>query len=266
MKCQKHIMIECGIYSWNLENINYDELKTVVNELEINSFYQYVSSSKINESEEFKTLVNYLKTININTYLLCGAPSYAYDGGMDKMKTIIDEVVKYNTENINKISGVVFDVEFYLDDKRYNDITKEECFKQYLENMSKTYEYSKQNGIQFITVIPYWIDTVFGYEELETIVSKTCDSFEVMNYYKSKQIEHMENEINLSKKHNKSVITISELQKEDGKSITESITFYNDGLYKCIENIENILEYYNYDKLGYAYHEYNSLIKLFFEY
>lgn len=248
-----------------METINYEELKEVTNSLKINSFYQYVSRNNINNNKDLKNLVKYLDSINIDTYLLCGSPSYAYDDGLDKMKNIIDEVVKFNTENSKKINGIVFDVEFYLESNHYNDNTKKECYKSYLNNMNNAYEYSRGKDIEFIIVIPYWLDTTFGYEELENLICSACDSVEIMNYYKSKSIEHVENEINIARKYDKNIVTISELQEADGNSITDKITFYNDGLSKCKDDMENILNHYDYDKLGYAYHEYNSLIKLYFD-
>ena len=252
-----------GVYSWHIDQVNYDEFEEVAKDLKINSFYQYVSSDKINNNNVINELVNFLDTIDIDTYLLCGSFEYSYDDEIMKLKQIIDEVANYNSNNEIKLKGIVLDVEFYLD-SRYMEDTKQECFEIYYRNMKKAYEYSKEKGVKFILVIPYWLDTEFGEEALEILIRDACDSLEVMNYYKSKSIDHIASEIELAKKYNKSIVTISELQKVDPiNSITEEITFYNNGLIDSKEDMEKILKEYKYNKLGYAYHYYEYLIELY---
>lgn len=253
-----------GIYSWNIENINYDELKEISSNLGVNSFYQYMSYKKINSDESFKTLVNYLDTIDVSTYLLAGTPEYAYDEDINILKSIIDEVAIYNLNNDVKLHGILYDVEFYLDD-RYSGEKEQECFEIYYKNMKKAYEYSKEKGIKFILVLPYWIDTKFGNENLEKLIRDACDSVEIMNYYKNKSTEHIALEVEYAKKYKKSIVTISELKAPDDKgSVTEKITFYNDGLSVCNENMKNVSKNCNYNKMGYAYHYYIYLRELYY--
>lgn len=249
---------KCSVYSWNMEDINYEELETISRELKINSFYQYTKKEKIN-SYEFANLLENLYLMGVNLYILAGAPSYAYDDEINNMKNIIDEVAIFNNNNEHKISGIVFDVEFYLEKSRYNLDTKEECFKIYYNNMKKAYEYAKSKEIKIALVIPYWLDTEFGENELEKIIKNTCDSVEVMNYYKNKSIEHIENEVKYAKKYDKEIVTVSELQDESVVSIVPEVTFYGDGIEACKEDMEKILKEYKYDKLGYAYHYYKYL-------
>lgn len=249
---------KCSVYSWNIEDIDYEELEVIFEDLKINSLYQYIKKERIN-SLEIQNLSQKMYYMGVDLYLLAGAPSYAYDDEIIAMKSIIDEVVVFNNSNEYKIKGIVFDVEFYLDEKRYNKNSKDDCFEIYYNNMKKAYEYAKNKEVEFITVIPYWIDTEFSENKLEDLIANTCDGVEVMNYYKSKSKKHIENEIKYAKQYDKEIVTISELQDESVTSIVPEITFYNDGLTACKTDMENILKKYEYDKLGYAYHYYKYL-------
>lgn len=254
-----------GIYSWNIDDIDIEKIEKVSEDLDINSFYQYISTSQINESQDFKKLVNDLKAIKVNTYLLCGSCEFAYDTNIIEIKKIIDEIEKYNLNNEIKVEGIVLDAEFYLDEK-YSNETKVECFNIYYQNMKKAYEYASEKEITFVLVIPYWLDTTFGTENLDLLIKNACDSVEVMNYHKAGSKEHIKNEILCAKKYNKSIVTISELQKENQENdVTSEITFYKDGLKACQKDMMLILKKYKYNKLGYAYHTYNYLIELYDE-
>lgn len=252
-----------GVYSWRTNKINYDEVKKLVSGLEINSFYQYVPISQINNNKEFTKFVDFLESVDVDTYFLCGNPKYGYDDEILEIKKIVDEVYKYNLNNKTKLCGIVLDAEFYLD-SRYKTENKQKCFETYCKNMKKAYNYSREKGIEFILVIPYWIDTEFGDEGLEMLIRDACDSVEIMNYYKSKSFEHIKSEIEFARKYDKSIVTISELQEvNDDNSITEEITFYKDGLMASRNDMLDILQKYKYDKFGYAYHYYDYLIEMY---
>lgn len=252
-----------GVYSWRMDKINYGEVKKLVKDLEINSFYQYVPVSQINSNKEFTEFVDFLDSVDVDTYFLCGAPKYGYDDEILEIKKIVDAVYKYNLNNKTKLHGIVLDAEFYLDN-RYKTEDKRTCFEIYCKNMKKAHEYSKEKGIELILVIPYWLDTEFGDEGLEMLIRDACDSIEVMNYYKAKSYEHIKSEVEFAQKYDKSIVTISELQEaNDDNTITEEITFYKDGLVASRNDMLNILQKYKYDKFGYAYHYYDYLIELY---
>lgn len=252
-----------SVYSWHIDKVDCQEFKSISKDLDINSFYQYMPALEINTSETFNNLVNDLKKFGVKTYLLTGTPNQVYDEEIIELKKLIDEVEKYNINNDVKLEGIVLDAEFYLDEK-YNKENKEGCFLDYYNNVKKAYEYAKKKNIKFILVIPYWLDTTFGVDKLEILIKDSCDSIEVMNYYKQKTKEHIKSEIELAKKYNKSIVTISELQKaNEEEAVTTQITFYTDGLQACTEDMKLILKEYNYNKLGYAYHYYDYLIELY---
>lgn len=247
-----------GVYSWNIDDVEINKLREMAKKLDINAFYQYIKIDDL-ESDKAEKLLNGLINERIDFYLLQGTPEQAYEPNVISMKKVIDKVVKFNQENGNVIKGIVWDVEFYLEEKQYQNENKAKAFENYYKNMKILYEYAKEKKIEIVQVIPYWLDTVIGNTELEAFIRDTCDSIEVMNYYKEKSIEHIENEYIYAKKYDKSIVTISELQEADGTSVTEKITFYSDGLEKCHKNVEEIIEYYNYEKFGYAYHYYKYL-------
>lgn len=252
-----------SVYSWHVDKVDCQKFKNISKDLGINSFYQYMPALEINTNETFTNLVNDLKNFGVKTYLLTGTPNQVYDEEILELKKIIDEVEKYNINNNVKLEGIVLDAEFYLDEK-YNKENKEECFFYYYTNVKKAYEYAKSKNIKFILVIPYWLDTTFGVDKLEMLIKDSCDSIEVMNYYKLKTKEHINSEIELVKKYNKSIVTISELQKtNEEEAVTAQITFYTDRLQACTEDMQSIQKEYNYNKLGYAYHYYDYLVELY---
>lgn len=254
---------KCSLYSWEVADVDYNKLESICEDLKINCFYQYVPTRQIN-TKEIEMLVEKLYLMDVKFYLLVGEHEYAYDQQMFDMESIIDEVVVFNQNNEIKIEGIVFDVEFYLDEYKYNSNSKRDCFEDYYNNMKNAYDYSRNKDIEFITVIPYWLDTEIGESELEKLIKNACDTVEVMNYYKSKTIEHIENETKFAKKYNKEIVTISELQDENVKSIVPEITFFYDGLKNCRKSMEKILQRYKYDKMGYAYHYY-KYVKILYE-
>ena len=263
LKVQAKDLKRIAVYSWNIDDIEINKLQEMARKLDINALYQYIKIDNL-KSEKIKKLLEGLKSKKINFYLLQGTPEQAYESDVTSMKTVIDKVVNFNQENGNIIKGIVWDVEFYLEEKQYQNENKAKAFEYYYQNMKILYEYAKGKKIEIVQVIPYWIDTVIGNTELEAFIRDTCDSIEVMNYYKEKSIEHIKNEYMYAQKYDKSIVTISELQEEDGIAVTEKITFYSDGLENCHKNVEKILEYYNYEKFGYAYHYYKYL-KILYE-
>ena len=110
---------KCSLYSWDINDIDYDELESICEDLKINSFYQYIPIEEIN-SNEIVPLIEKLYLMDVDFYLLVGEYGYAYDETLIDMGSIIDEVVAFNQNNERKIEGIVFDVEFYLDEYKYN--------------------------------------------------------------------------------------------------------------------------------------------------
>lgn len=252
-----------SIYSWNIEDVNDAMLIEICDELNINTFYQAISADNLN-TDEWKKLLKELTEKGIDCYLLQGNPKQAYEEGAESMKEVVNKVKKFNDENEYKIKGIVWDVEFYLDKTQYQEESKKNCFERYYKNMLEIYDYAKQREIETVQVIPYWLDTEIGEEALERLIKNTCDSIEVMNYYKQRAKEHIRNEIDYAKKYDKEIVTIAELQEADGVSVIDKISFYQDGLESCQKEIKEILDTYDYEKLGYAYHYYKYL-KILYE-
>ena len=182
-----------GVYSWNIDDVEINKLREMAKELDINAFYQYIKIDDL-ESDKAEKLLNGLINERIDFYLLQGTPEQAYEPNVISMKKDIDKVVKFNQENGNVIKGIVWDVEFYLEEKQYQNENKAKAFENYYKNMKILYEYAKEKKIEIVQVIPYWLDTVIGNTKLEAFIRDTCDSIEVMNYYKEKSIEHIKNE------------------------------------------------------------------------
>ena len=84
-----------------------------------------------------------------------------------------------------------------------------------------------------------------------------------MNYYKkNKEAAHISYELELCKKYNKPIINATETIPAGQHGLTENNTYYNDGI-DAIETMWNSLDgFFQYDKLGYAFHYLDIIIEL----
>lgn len=253
-----------AMYSWS-HNFIYESkeslLQKVMELTECNILYQEVASNaSVNDVAEF---LQRRGEHNQTVYYLCGNASWAIEKGATSMLKEVERAVNYNkAAGEYKFVGIQFDVEPYcLEDFEEN---AEEYMAIYVENSKIAYKAAHDAGLLVEICIPYWWESAYGFdEELEDLIANACDSVAVMNYYKKqKEIEHIESELELCKKYNKRIINITETIPAGQHGLTEDNTYYKDGI-DAIENMWNTLDgFFQYEKLGYAYHYLDIIIEL----
>lgn len=249
-----------AVYIWSLSDVNFNYLKAEVDYLNINTIY-LSTGRELAGSSTFARMMAFCSNNNIDLYLLDGDVDWTESGEEQNIKEVIDKVDRYNNSGVDtKVKGVNLDVEFYLTDAYRNATTTEEkirIFNQYSETMLEQAEYAKTKNLEYVICLPVWLDNI-DKTILEKLYSADNITIELMNYEKNGQIDNIKTEIELARKYNKNITTIAEL----GNSSETEQTFYNDGIDICIEKQNEILEYYDYSKLGKAYHHYTPIVEL----
>lgn len=251
-----------SIYSWHSEYLsdnNFNHIYTVLQQLNVKSFYQEISTEEFNYPQ-LKSFVEKLYARQINVYQIFGYAEAATTADISTFEKKLAEVVAYNNNaNQNqKIKGMVMDVEPYTTDA-WTDETKSAMFTQYLDNMTKCYELAHNAGLEFILVIPAWYDSL-GYDSEFERLFTIADGYSVMNYSKKYVVENIEDEIEMAIKHDKYIESIAEAQAPTEEyGVTEDLTFYNDGLDAIHASFNSMKDTYNYEKLRFSYHHFRAL-------
>ena len=255
---------ERAMYSWNHDFI-YEEKETLLQHVmeltECNILYQELSSKA-----DVKDVADFLQRRGEKgqqVYYLCGNASWAIEEGATSMLKEVERAVEYNkAAGENKFVGIQFDVEPYclLDFEENAD----EYMAIYVENSKLAYKAAHEAGLLVEICIPYYWDSAYEYyDELEDLIANACDRVVVMNYYKkNKEAAHISYELELCKKYNKPIINATETIPAGQHGLTENNTYYNDGI-DAIETMWNSLDgFFQYDKLGYAFHYLDIIIEL----
>ena len=124
---------------------------------------------------------------------------------------------------------------------------------QYLDLVTKAYSRTSSLGIRLCLCIPYWVDTVYGKETLQTII-QNCDELIVMDYYCSTAIENVQTEVELCRKFNKVcqvALEISDPEREEG--LEETSSYWNLGSAVLEKDIEAMKT--TYPDIGITIHQ-----------
>lgn len=232
------------LYSWDLEEIIEDEntFEKVLKEYKINTIYQDFTKEFLDNQDD--SFISNITSKNIEIYHLAGDPSWGTKNGFEKIKKEIDLVIQFNQNTIHKLKGIVLDIEPYAD-----EIIEEfelDSFKDYVEEIKKTYSYTQEENLELILAIPYWFDHI-STDLLEELIQNT-DGISVMNYIPNKTSENIKEEIQYAKKYQKQINTIYEIDKNNEITLKEIEKDYQE-----IKK-ENQLK-----SLGIAYHYYKTM-------
>lgn len=239
-----------GIFSWDSNLISknrYSEMYDILNDLHINKIYQNLYGLNKEEIKMFVKDIN--KNINAEVYYLTGSADW-YDN-YNKIIKNIEFICKYNeeVENKFKVKGIVLDIEPWVLDKEWD----KEIYK---DTLIKVYEYSKNNNLELINVIPFWLE-----EDLIDSIVVNSDEIAVMNYNIKNPIKNIEEEVNKAKEYKKKINIIAEVQPQNEEyGVTKDTTYYYKGYNKLIEDWNNIIKEYKYKELGFSYHDYKNII------
>jgi len=124
---------------------------------------------------------------------------------------------------------------------------------QYLDLVTQAYSQATSLGIRLCLCIPYWVDTVYGEETLQTII-QNCDELIVMDYYCSTAVENVRTEVELCRKFNKVcqvALEISDPAREKG--LEETVTYWNLGSAALEKDIEALKA--AYPNIGITIHQ-----------
>ena len=257
---------ERGLYSWKDETLfsNNTLLANTINVLNITELYQSIDIEYFeNNANLISESINTVKS-NTNTdlkvYYLNGDPSWY--AKYDSIKSRIDYVLNFNANNAYNatIDGIVLDIEPWTD----SSIKETDWSATYLNTISQVYNYCQANSIELQLAIPYWLDTnsMFeNYPDFYKNVIDNCDTIQIMNFNKSGAVNNIKNEIKYAISKNKKVVSIAECNPvNDEHGVTESITFYNDGIDAVHESWLSIYNTYEYNNLCFAYHDFYNAI------
>ena len=152
------------------------------------------------------------KVSGYKCYLLVGDPSWDLEDMQEAIKIAIEK----------EADGIIIDIE--------GD------YEKLADNLEKL-----ESSIPLAVCYPYWLDE----PTIERII-KASDVSVVMNYYVGKEKEHLKEEILISKKYDKELITAYELHPVT-KDIPETITYQG--------NMDAVLDNYKqFSDVGIAIH------------
>lgn len=240
-----------GIFSWKntqCAKSMREDTYYWIDKLQLNEIYQAnifrLSSS---ETKEFVTDLKVNKKVSV--YDLTGDASW-YNKPEEFIKRI-DRVKNYNDTvgSESKVKGVVFDVEpWVLGDGNWSQ-------EEYANTIKKAYEHAKIVGVEMIMVIPFWLEQVNS-----EVIIENSDKTIVMNYNIKAPVKFIKEEIELAKKYNKKISTAAETKKIDADyGVDTSTTYYYVGVDRLKQDWTDIYNTYEYDKLEFTLHDFNSV-------
>ena len=264
-----------GCLSFNDKTLNYDKsifswddlsvlepkenLFDMMEKYEIKTVYQSFSSElpKNKISKFLKSCSKY----NYQVYYLCGNPEDALDQDAEKMIEKIDEAATIKAyDNNNVLKGILFDIEPYLLDEW--EIQSDKIMQQFADNLQIAYKKAKENKLEMIVCIPYYYDTKGFSDFLEKLIKDGCDGIAIMNYYQKNEYEHIKEEVELTKKYNKTCINIYEFQPSGKYDLIDENTYYEEGIEKAEENFKVLRNKLDSNNLVLGFHEYKAIKEL----
>lgn len=260
----KPIPLQSSVFSWSEDQVastGKSDLYELTDVLGISSVYQYFGS-KTYGTYDMKSFISGFSVKDKDVYYLTGNPFWALEGRSKSMNAELDKIYDYNrlVPDDQKLNGVIFDVEPYLNDQW--DTDKNYVMNRYLYNMKRTYSYAQELGIYMIICIPYWFDNNY-HSILESLVSSACDEIAVMNYYRNREIANIENEVVLAEKYDKRITCIIEMQEPVSNELTDANTYYEMGFAVIWRVWRQISYHFKYEGLTFSYHYYKPLFRCF---
>ncbi len=251
-----------SLYCWNIEDINLSKLKKEIEYLKINTLYVQKPSNEKQE-DRLQQIMEFAKQNKLDVFLLDSAFDWLTTGDMSNVTKLIDKAYELNKKLDYKLKGVSLDVEFYLTDE-YKQAEKErqlELFQIFTKNTKKSCDYANSLGLEYSMSLPVWLNKL-SEEELENLMNYKYHHIAFMNYYKETIMDNLDEEVKLAKKHKIKIVSVAEVQDPKYGTVGEEDTFYNDGLKKCMDILDEIKQKYNYENLGVSYHHYGPLLSL----
>lgn len=249
---------DAGLFSWKDDALQQQEqLFGLMEEQRLNVLYQHFSGDA--EQQSIAAFLQQAAEQDIAVYYLTGDPLWALQEDADSLCSELERVLELNqSQGGQGLKGVVFDVEPYLLDEWEED-RAQDVMDAFVKCMKTAYERAATLGLEVVLCIPYFFDTKGFEAELETLIGYCCDQVAVMNYYREKEIEHIETEAALARAYDKGLITIYELKPPGSHDLTERNTYYQEGLQAVADNFAQMKSAFPEQELSMALHDYKAL-------
>lgn len=261
-----HTSYNTSVFSWFEEQLkNPNHTFDVLEKNGANTIFQYMSfdSSSQNIDHFVATAAKYDKDV----FFLTGEPEWALDPEAKELIQIIKQIAdsrpvgESTTSQIEQIvKGVVIDVEPYLLPEFKEN--PEHVMTSYVKSMLVAYQTAKAHDLEVIVCVPYFFDTMGFTHELEFLIREASDKLAVMNYYRDEEIENLKVESQISRKYNKEIITIYELQPPGSHDLTDQNTYYHLGLKAVNENFKQLSQAFSPQTINLSFHEFRYFEKL----
>lgn len=244
-----------SVFSWyggQLQQPN--ETFIELEKYDIDTIFQFISHKDSQEHLEFflETASRYEKDV----YFLTGEPEWALEEYADELVKVIQRVgyFRESSKYESALKGVVVDVEPYLLEEFKSN--PQQVMKDYVVSMISAYQAAQYYDLDMIVCIPYYFDTMGFSDELEIIIREASDSVAVMNYYRDKEVEHLQTEARLSSKYHKPIITIYELQPPGEHDLSDKNTYYHQGIRAVYNNFNQTKRAFKQQDIFLSFHEF----------
>lgn len=250
---------EKGMFSWKHDDLttDYEYMSNLCDYLGLTEVYQSFRWNGLDE--DVVTGINYLKNNtknNVEVGYLCGEASWY---NTTDAKAHIDKIATYN----NGIGANAKITKFLIDVEPWTlDLETNVWLNDYVNMLSDTYNYAKNNNLTFGVVIPFWVDTAskINNETVYKTIIDNSDEVHIMNYNRNTFDTALDNEVAYCKTSNKSIYSIAETQEpNESYGVTDDLTYYNVGLEQLNTDWQNLKDKYNYSNLNFAYHDYQAM-------
>ncbi len=245
-----------GAFSWD-HLPDEEDIECLVSN-NITEIYQYLKPEY--SDEEIVSFLGRMSDKGIDVYILDGEPTWSYQDNFRYAEAVIDRIAYINNyvSRRERIIGVVYDIEPYVLDKWHS--TPQLIMDEYIENMKALRDKIERRSynIEMCICVPYSFD-LMGYEEHLNSLIDSSDQVFVLNYNKANEIEDIRTEMEMSARLGKRIVTVYELQPGLLSQTNNSVTYYKDGLGAIKTSYDKMLNAYEGNKLGIAYHTLNYL-------
>lgn len=253
-----------GIFSWVYSDlIEGNKLARACNVLNITEIYQQMVITAMDQAEldELSDAIYNIKTLtkrNVEVIYLDGTATWYNSPGT--IIGTINAVLNFNRNNKNNISitKIMLDIEPWS-----AGITG--WYPVYQETMLDVYEHCKKYNLELALVVPSWLDNGIDptiVTDFHKIVMDICDDYVCMNYNKNSYLTAMDVEMIYAKEKGKIIYSVAECQPvNETYGVSENLTYYNDGIDLLHQHWKNLSNKYGYDKLSFAYHDFNNAVK-----
>lgn len=247
-----------ALFSWSTGIVaDPGRLFQVMKEQKLNVLYQNFSRDL--DEESIVSFLSNAEEQGTDVYFLTGDPQWALQPEGNTLCEEVDRMAEINrTLPGKKLKGILIDVEPYLLDEWENG-SAQEVMDSFVAGMKTAYDRAKGYGLEVIVCMPYYFDSKGFERELETLIRSCCDKAAVMNYYRGKEIEHIETEAALAKKYNRELLSVYELKAPGTHGLTEKNTYFEEGLEAVEENFIQLTDAYPDQTISMALHDFEAL-------